>query len=92
MLYKNYERSWFTRQVRPFPLLVNMSKPAPGCYHILNRVLSPNNEMLALTFNGVDNYVTVTPFSPSDPNQRVSCPWFICYTQYLTSIVIVADN
>lgn len=69
-----------------------MSKPSSGNYYILNRVLSPDDEKLALTFNGVDKYVTVTPFIHSNHNQHVSCSWFICYTKCLTSIEIVADN
>ena len=92
MLYKSHKCSWFTWQVRPSSLLVNMSKPTAGNYYILNRVLSPDGEELALTFNGVDRYVTVTPFIRSNSNQHVSCSWFICYTKCLSFIEIVADN
>ncbi|KAF9497764.1 hypothetical protein BDN71DRAFT_1429204 [Pleurotus eryngii] len=35
--------------------------PNPGTYYIVNRVLSPAGQKLALTFNGVWNTVTLTP-------------------------------
>ncbi|KAG9224206.1 hypothetical protein CCMSSC00406_0004705 [Pleurotus cornucopiae] len=35
--------------------------PNPGTYYIVNRVLSPAGQKLALTFNGERNTVTVTP-------------------------------
>ncbi|KAJ8594648.1 hypothetical protein M405DRAFT_729517 [Rhizopogon salebrosus TDB-379] len=35
-------------------------KPAPGVYVIVNRVLSPDDERLAITFNGPDRPATVT--------------------------------
>ncbi|KDQ26460.1 hypothetical protein PLEOSDRAFT_1043947 [Pleurotus ostreatus PC15] len=37
--------------------------PNPGTYYIVNRVLSPAGQKLALTFNGERNTVTVTPLS-----------------------------
>ncbi|KDQ26456.1 hypothetical protein PLEOSDRAFT_1065820 [Pleurotus ostreatus PC15] len=39
-----------------------MANVAPGTYYIISRVLSPEGEKLALTFNGLGN-VTVTPFT-----------------------------
>jgi len=38
-----------------------MSRPAQGTYIIYNRVLSASGEILAITFNGVNNTLTVTP-------------------------------
>jgi len=35
--------------------------PSPGAYIIVNRVLSPDDERLAITYNGQSNAVTVTP-------------------------------
>ncbi|OJA09067.1 hypothetical protein AZE42_12654, partial [Rhizopogon vesiculosus] len=35
-------------------------RPAPGVYAIVNRVLSPNDERLAITFNGPDKSATAT--------------------------------
>lgn len=48
-----------------------MSKPAPGTYIIVNRVLSPKDEMLAITFNGLGKAATVTPTTPATSTQRV---------------------
>ncbi|KAG1790827.1 uncharacterized protein HD556DRAFT_1445847 [Suillus plorans] len=33
--------------------------PAPGTYVIVNKALSPNNERLAITYNGLDQPLTV---------------------------------
>ncbi|KAF8638213.1 hypothetical protein AX16_010559 [Volvariella volvacea WC 439] len=46
-----------------------MSIPSPGIYVIVNRVLSPYGEQLAITFNGVNQPLTVTARSDS-PNQK----------------------
>ncbi|OAX33577.1 hypothetical protein K503DRAFT_700206 [Rhizopogon vinicolor AM-OR11-026] len=35
-------------------------RPAPGVYVIVNRVLSPNDKRLAITFNGPDQPATAT--------------------------------
>ncbi|KAG0707080.1 hypothetical protein DFH29DRAFT_75268 [Suillus ampliporus] len=37
-----------------------MSKPPAGTYVIVNRVLSPHDERLAITFNGSDRPLTAT--------------------------------
>ncbi|KAF9554207.1 hypothetical protein CPC08DRAFT_766895 [Agrocybe pediades] len=42
-----------------------MSRPSPGSYVIYNRVLSPNGEKLAITFNGQNNTLIVTPKNDS---------------------------
>ncbi|OAX40927.1 hypothetical protein K503DRAFT_768162 [Rhizopogon vinicolor AM-OR11-026] len=44
-------------------------RPAPGVYAIVNRVLSPNDERLAITFNGSDQPATATVRTDS-PAQR----------------------
>jgi hypothetical protein len=48
-----------------------MSKLAPGTYIIVNRVLSPEDEMLAITFNGQGKTATVTPTTAASGAQRV---------------------
>jgi hypothetical protein len=37
-----------------------MSKPTPGNYYIINRVLSPTGDKLAITSNGQGKTVTLT--------------------------------
>ncbi|PPQ68409.1 hypothetical protein CVT26_006081 [Gymnopilus dilepis] len=49
--------------------VVEMSRPAPGCYAIYNRVLSPTGEKLAITYNGKGNTLTVTPFRNNSDSQ-----------------------
>ncbi|KAJ8594649.1 hypothetical protein M405DRAFT_857990, partial [Rhizopogon salebrosus TDB-379] len=44
-------------------------RPSPGVYVIVNRVLSPNDERLAITFNGPDRPATMT-VRTDDPAQR----------------------
>ncbi len=41
-----------------------------GTYYIVNRMLSPSGQKLALTFNGENNTVTVTPLINAN-NQAV---------------------
>ncbi len=48
-----------------------MSKPAPGTYKIINRVLSVNNKQLAITANAEGNAATVTEESSSNTAQQV---------------------
>jgi len=43
-----------------------MSKPAAGSYYIINRVNSGTGEKLALTYNGLNNAVTLTPLTNAD--------------------------
>ena len=38
-----------------------MSKPTPGNYYIINRLLSPTGDKLAITSNGQGATVTLTP-------------------------------
>jgi hypothetical protein len=52
-------------------------KPAPGVYVIVNRVLSPDDERLAITFNGPDRPATVTARTDG-PAQRVRVRYFTC--------------
>ncbi|KAH7335381.1 hypothetical protein B0J17DRAFT_669920 [Rhizoctonia solani] len=42
----------------------------PGVYTIYNRVLSPDGQRLAMTFNGKDEPITVTPLDTSASRQR----------------------
>ena len=50
-----------------------MSRPEPGTYVIVNRVLSPEGDKLAITFNGEGNALTVDPSAESaSTSQRVS--------------------
>lgn len=51
-----------------------MSKPAPGTYYIINRVLSPTGDKLAITSNGQGKTVTLTPMK-NLPSQQVL---FLC--------------
>ncbi len=51
--------------------LKEMSKPAPGTYKIINRVLSVNNKQLAITANAEGNAATVTEESSSNTAQQV---------------------
>jgi len=62
-----------------------MSKPADGTYVIVNRVLSPNDEKLAITFNGEGNTATVTPLS-SSPSQRWIVKNYDAKTQSVTPV------
>jgi hypothetical protein len=51
-----------------------MSKPAPGAYRIVNRVLSTVGQRLAITFNGDGKAATVTSLSDSKAQiVRVFC-------------------
>jgi len=43
-----------------------MSKPAAGSYYVINRVNSGTGEKLALTYNGLNNAVTLTPLTNAD--------------------------
>lgn len=45
------------------------SRPAPGTYYLVDRVLSPKGEKLAITFNGVDKDATAMQFSGSTKQQ-----------------------
>lgn len=61
-----------------------MSKLAPGTYIIVNRVLSPNDEMLAITFNGRGKTATVTPTTAATSAQRWVIKDYDTKTQYVT--------
>ena len=53
---------------------IPMSKPAAGTYVIVNRVLSPKGEKLAITFNGQGHAATVTARSDSAAQRvRITC-------------------
>lgn len=45
--------------------------PAAGTYRIVNRVLSPTGDKLAITYNGQGSAATVTPSTASDDTQLV---------------------
>lgn len=49
---------------------MSASRPTPGTYYIINKVLSADGDKLAITFNGEQNHATVTPLSGST-KQRV---------------------
>ncbi|KIJ95877.1 hypothetical protein K443DRAFT_124679 [Laccaria amethystina LaAM-08-1] len=61
-----------------------MSKLAPGTYIIVNRVLSPEDEMLAITFNGQGKTATVTPTTAASGAQRWVIKDYDAKTQYVT--------
>jgi hypothetical protein len=61
-------------------------RPSPGVYVIVNRVLSPNDERLAITFNGPDRPATMT-VRTDDPAQRVRVRHVTC-TSYIDYIEV----
>jgi hypothetical protein len=46
-----------------FKVSIAMSKPTAGNYYIINRLLSPTGEKLAITFNGQEQTTTLTPMA-----------------------------
>ncbi|KAK0231356.1 hypothetical protein IW262DRAFT_1343771 [Armillaria fumosa] len=63
-----------------------MSKPAPGAYKIVNRVLSVNNKRLAITANAEGKAATVTEESSSNTAQQWIIADFDSNTQSLAPV------
>ncbi|KAK0490463.1 hypothetical protein IW261DRAFT_1432186 [Armillaria novae-zelandiae] len=63
-----------------------MSKPAPGTYKIINRVLSVNNKRLAITANAEGKAATVTEESSSNTAQQWVIADFDSNTQSLAPV------
>ncbi|KAK0191495.1 hypothetical protein F5146DRAFT_1224223 [Armillaria mellea] len=63
-----------------------MSKPAPGTYKIINRVLSVNNKQLAITANAEGKAATVTEESSSNTAQQWVIADFDSNTQSLAPV------
>ncbi|PBK70938.1 hypothetical protein ARMSODRAFT_934509 [Armillaria solidipes] len=63
-----------------------MSKPAPGTYKIINRVLSVNNKQLAITANAEGKAATVTEESSSNTAQQWVIADFDSNTQSMAPV------
>lgn len=65
-----------------------MSRPQPGTYVIYNRVASATGELLAMTFNGDQQPISVTPLDSLNPRQHVS----ICGEKSLPPLSVTLDG
>jgi len=68
---------FFTTAIALLPLVASTlaARPSEGTYAIVNQVLSPKGEKLAVTFNGGGNAVTLTPYCESSNTQHVCLPF-----------------
>ena len=69
-----------------------MSKPTPGNYYIINRLLSPTGDKLATTSNGQGATVTLTPMKNLASQQvlfLLSCLQWVSCTYFHFQWVIV---
>jgi hypothetical protein len=65
----------------------------PGTYHIINTVLDPSGNKLAVTFNGGTNPITVTPLTNATTQQvSITIQLSICVLIMLTFNFLVDFN
>lgn len=62
---------------------LTMSKPTAGTYYIINKVLSNDDDKLALTYGGQGAAATVTPLNNSSSQQV----WAMAFCHVLPSIL-----